>query len=265
VCEIFCPNKICCNKRKTNKVNPCRGKRYFESSKSSTYFSLNKTFESKYIVYRKGAKVHGILGEDTVRLGSDASGGLSVPRTQIGQAKIIDDYFTGHRYDGIIGMAFSSLSRSGFVPPFELASSLGLVEPVFTFYMKSAGGRAEDEYGGAITYGGLDREHCSEDIFYKQLESTTYWKFKYNKEHDLYYIDCNADISAVVTIDRQKFTIEAKNLIIKLEEDVCILAIHGYSNYFASIWIFGAPFIRQYCTVYDIGNTRIGFAKSLQQ
>ncbi|KHJ88396.1 hypothetical protein OESDEN_11811 [Oesophagostomum dentatum] len=85
----------------------------------------------------------------------------------------------------------------------------------------------------------------------------------YNKKHDLYYIDCNTDISAVVTIDRQKFTIEAKNLIIKVEEGICILAIHGYSNYFASVWIFGAPFIRQYCTVYDIGNTRIGFAKSL--
>ncbi|KHJ79936.1 hypothetical protein OESDEN_20401, partial [Oesophagostomum dentatum] len=95
VCEVFCPNKICCNKRKMNKVNPCRGKRYFESSKSSTYSSLNKTFESEYIVYRKGAKVHGILGEDTVRLGGEGSGELVVPRTQIGQANIIDDYFIG--------------------------------------------------------------------------------------------------------------------------------------------------------------------------
>lgn len=33
---------------------------------------------------------------------------------------------------------------------------------------------------------------------------------------------------------------------------------------FGPTWIFGDPFIRQYCQIYDIGNERIGFAESLQ-
>ncbi len=28
-------------------------------------------------------------------------------------------------------------------------------------------------------------------------------------------------------------------------------------------WIFGCPFIRSYCNIYDVGQNRIGFAKSI--
>ncbi|KHJ88397.1 eukaryotic aspartyl protease [Oesophagostomum dentatum] len=214
-----------------------------------------------------------------------------------------------HPIDGVIGMAFSELSYNGFVPPLERAGDLGIVEPIFTVYMERVGGKAENVYGGTITYGGLDSEHCSERVSYYPLSTTSYWKFKvdsfamgsyllkrrvdaifdtassfigtaypsmadqiaekvgakYNKEHDLYYIDCNANVSAVITIDGEKFTVEAKNLIIQVEEDLCILALYGYQYFWGSVWILGTPFIRQYCTMYDIGNEKIGFAKSLQE
>lgn len=35
-------------------------------------------------------------------------------------------------------------------------------------------------------------------------------------------------------------------------------------NGFGPTWIFGDPFIRQYCQIYDIGNERIGFALTKQ-
>ncbi|VDK75857.1 unnamed protein product, partial [Cylicostephanus goldi] len=86
----------------------------------------------------------------------------------------------------------------------------------------------------------------------------------YDDELDLYSIDCNADVTANVNIAGANFTIESTNLIIKIHDDLCILALHHFEMFWAAQFILGAPFIKQYCTVYDVHNKQIGFAKSLQ-
>ncbi|KIH65902.1 eukaryotic aspartyl protease [Ancylostoma duodenale] len=203
-------------------------------------------------------------------------------------------------------MAFPFISFNDVVSPFERAWKLGLVEPIFTVYMKRVGWRSENVFGGVVTYGGLDTQHCGDVISYQPLAYATFWTFEvtnvtaggfvygykstaisdtgssffganahfvdeiasnltatYNKEHDLYYIDCNANASITITIGQRLYEIESKNLIIHVEADTCILALRGY-HFRGATWIFGAPFIRQFCNIYDMGNKQIGFANSLQ-
>jgi hypothetical protein len=80
---------------------------------------------------------------------------------------------------------------------------------------------------------------------------------------EVYYIDCNAKgADMVITISGTKYTIPAKELIVPTDGGKCYWAFFpmGESDGFAPNWIFGDPFIRQYCHVFDLGEERIGFA-----
>ncbi|KHJ91339.1 eukaryotic aspartyl protease [Oesophagostomum dentatum] len=281
----------------------------FDTATANSWVVDSECSAFKPLHYRNDASVRGKIGSDTIGLGwSNHEAQLPVPGTLFGQAYEIHDYFADHPYDGVIGMAFSRLSYYGLVPPFERAAQLGLVEPIFTVYMKRVGGKAENQLGGLITYGGIDKEHCSETVSYTDVSTAKYWVFTvdsftmgsysykrsvdaisdtassfigtayqyeareiaesvnatYSKEHDLYYIDCDATVSATITIANEDFTVESKNLIIEVDDGICILAIYGYQSFWGANYILGTPFVRQYCTIYDIGNKKIGFARSLE-
>ncbi|RCN52841.1 eukaryotic aspartyl protease [Ancylostoma caninum] len=323
-CKVFCPHQLCCKTKMPRKRNPCRGKRFFESKKSSSYIAMNGTWGMRY---RPGGAAKGFFGNDTFRFGDSGTAQLVVPGAKFGQANEIDESLAEHPVDGVVGLAFSSLSFNDAVSPFEQAWKLGLVQPIFTVYMKHVGWKAENVFGGVFTYGGLDKQHCGEVIDYRPLSVATFWKFKvakitagkyvyryeaeafadtsssfigttsYNakdiasklkatmiddqltavghpsklemcskfvEEHDLFYINCNSNASMTLTIGKLQYTIESKNLIIHVDDDKCILAVYGYATLWGNSWALGAPFLRQFCTVYDMGKEQIGFAKPLQ-
>ncbi|EYC31697.1 hypothetical protein Y032_0003g1189 [Ancylostoma ceylanicum] len=307
VCEVFCPDRACCEIEAPMGINPCKGKRYFESAKSSSYVPVDGRWWMAYRPHRKLA--FGFYGNDTLRFGGSGTKQLVVPVTKIGFADKIDNYFGKRSLDGILGMAFPFLSYNDVVSPFEQAWKLGLVEPIFTVYMERVGWEAENVYGGAVTYGGLDTQHCGDVIAYQPLTTAypTFWQIEvdnfttggfvyeypasaisdtsssffgvnsffveeiasnmsatYSKDHDLYFIDCDANPSITISIGKRLYEIESKNLIIHVEGDTCILAIYHYS-FIGGTWVLGAPFIRQFCTIYDMANKQIGFAKSLQK
>ncbi|KAK6758898.1 hypothetical protein RB195_016245 [Necator americanus] len=304
ICEIFCPENVCCEKRLHKKRNPCRGKANFESKRSSTYQQM----EGKWsFTYRSGASAEGIFGNDTVRFGEVGKKQLIVPKVKFGQALKLNDDFLDRPHDGFVGLAFSSLSFNGFVQPFEIAHQQGLVQPVFTIYMERVGGRVQNAFGGVVTFGGLDTKHCGDVIAYQPLSAPLYWKFNINNvtangvelmgymldaisdssatfitsypsnieilakalkakpsEDALYYIDCKADASISIGIGNQVYQIDGKNLIINVADNVCIVAIRETRNFWGTTWVFGTSFIRQYCHIYDMGNKQIGFARSLK-
>ncbi|RCN52840.1 hypothetical protein ANCCAN_00835 [Ancylostoma caninum] len=303
-CKVFCPHQICCKTKMPRKRNPCRGKRFFESKKSSSYIPMNGTWTTKY---RPNGTAKGFFGNDTFRFGDSGTAQLVVPGAKFGQANEIDESVAEHPVDGVVGLAFSSLSRNDAVSPFEQAWQLGLVQPIFTVYMKRVGWKAENVFGGVFTYGGLDKQHCGDVIDYQPLSESTFWEFKvarvtageyvyryeadaiadtsssfigttsykageiasklnatFVEEHDLYYINCNSNASMTLTIGKLQYTIESKNLIVHVDDDKCILALYGYINLWGPSWVLGAPFLRQFCTIYDMGNKQIGFAKPLQ-
>ncbi|KAF8355315.1 hypothetical protein PRIPAC_96938 [Pristionchus pacificus] len=81
----------------------------------------------------------------------------------------------------------------------------------------------------------------------------------------MFTIDCNAKIADLqLVIGSQTYSINYENMI-PMTSNKYALAMDPYTGGgFGPQWILGDPFIRQYCNIYDLGNKRMGFAKSNQ-
>jgi len=88
----------------------------------------------------------------------------------------------------------------------------------------------------------------------------------YNTSMGTYAVRCNAQYPNVnLWINSQNYALTYKTLTMgysATNSGWCPFAITPLSvNAGASIqWILGAPFIRQFCNIYDVGNKRLGFA-----
>ncbi|PAV86150.1 hypothetical protein WR25_24452 [Diploscapter pachys] len=153
----------------------CADKHRFDQTKSSTY---KKDYEQWQIEYGSG-EAAGFLGIDTVRFGDVGTTQLSVPKTQFGQAETIADVFTDDpAFDGILGLAFQSLSvLDDWEPVFINAIKQGLLDqPLFTVYLEHRGA-PNNVPGGVYTYGAIDTVNCGELIAYQPLSSATYFQY----------------------------------------------------------------------------------------
>ncbi|KIH67848.1 hypothetical protein ANCDUO_01819 [Ancylostoma duodenale] len=81
----------------------------------------------------------GFYGNDTIRLGDHGADQLVLSQIKFGQATELSFYFLGTPYDGVLGLAFSALSKDYYVPPFEQAYKRRLVDPMFTLFMERNG------------------------------------------------------------------------------------------------------------------------------
>lgn len=87
---------------------------------------------------------------------------------------------------------------------------------------------------------------------------------EYDKEQDAYLINCDAKYDPVTfIINDRPYTLSSAvlTLDVGIGENKCLFGIYPYDLGFPQ-WILGDPFIRQYCNIYDIGLSRIGFAKA---
>uniref|UniRef100_A0A2Q4STM4 Peptidase A1 domain-containing protein n=1 Tax=Caenorhabditis japonica TaxID=281687 RepID=A0A2Q4STM4_CAEJA len=89
----------------------------------------------------------------------------------------------------------------------------------------------------------------------------------YDDFNQIYNIDCKANPGTLdITIGSNVYSIQPVNYIVDDGTGNCLFAAFPFDfGGFGPSWILGDPFIRQYCNIYDIGNTRIGFAPSLQK
>jgi len=135
------------------------------SSKSSTYVANGTKF---YIEYGSGP-VAGFLSQDKTIVGS-----LNVP-TQV-FAEITDvsglglAYAVG-KFDGILGLAWPSISVDGVIPVFtNLVASGVLDQSVFSFSLGK-----EDGQPGELMIGGIDQSKYTGSLQYVPLSNETYW------------------------------------------------------------------------------------------
>ncbi|ETN75914.1 eukaryotic aspartyl protease [Necator americanus] len=327
VCQVFCPDPKCCeHTREFKQVNACKDKHRFDQKNSNTYVKTNKTwaiavsflaslkfycslsretFFKKKLQYGTG-DARGFFGRDTVRLGAEGKDQLVINDTWFGQAEHIAEFFSNTFLDGILGLAFQELSEGGVAPPIIRAIDLGLLDqPIFTVYFENVGDK-EGVYGGVFTWGGLDPDHCEDEVTYEQLTEATYWQFRlkgvssknfsstagweaisdtgtslngaprgilrgiarqYNGQYvasqGLYVVDCSKNVTVDVTIGDRNYTMTAKNLVLEIQADICIMAFFEMDMFIGPAWILGDPFIREYCNIHDIEKKRIGFAAVL--
>jgi hypothetical protein len=77
--------------------------------------------------------------------------------------------------DGILGLAFSSISVGGVPAPMDaLVTSGALTVPTFAFYL----GGGSNGVNSELVFGGVDEKHYTGDFTYVNLNAETYWQVK---------------------------------------------------------------------------------------
>ena len=84
---------------------------------------------------------------------------------------------TSRRFDGIMGLAYDTISVNHIVPPFYQMMNQKLVDsPVFSFRL----GSSEDDGGEAI-FGGIDESAYTGKLEYVPVRRKAYWEVELEK------------------------------------------------------------------------------------
>lgn len=114
----------------------------------------------------------GFLSHDTITIGS-----ATVKQQTFGEGL---SFFAFSGYDGVIGMAYPSLSVQNVTPVFYNMISEGVVQkPVFGFYFKKPKSFDALESGyGELMLGASDPSHFIGHLSYVPVDNKTYWQIK---------------------------------------------------------------------------------------
>eukprot|EP01090_Pellita_catalonica_P008852 TRINITY_DN19916_c0_g1_i1.p1 TRINITY_DN19916_c0_g1~~TRINITY_DN19916_c0_g1_i1.p1 ORF type:complete len:385 (+),score=56.81 TRINITY_DN19916_c0_g1_i1:142-1296(+) len=272
-------------------TGPCPYKHKYYQTQSSTY---KPNGEKITIQYGTGSMI-GYLSEDNVQV----TPGLTVKEATFGQATSIAEFFNQTQTDGILGLGFTDIAADGVTPIFMDMVKQNLVpEPIFSVYLDSKNGDensaivfgATDQryYTGSFHYvdllldsywmiwfedfyvGGKDQDFC---IFLDCIAIVdTGTSVLVGPKADILTItsqitvDPNcSNIKSLPNIDikigGKMMTLTPEIYVIQEQTSVgmqCALGIDSAEG--LPFWIFGDTFIRQFYTVFDVGQSRVGFA-----
>ncbi|KAI1304075.1 hypothetical protein EDD11_005249 [Mortierella claussenii] len=167
----------------------CKTRRVTFNRASSTSF---KPVKGKFqISYGDGSNVTGILGQDRVNIA-----GLVIENQTIGLATTESTSFSNDVVDGILGLAYSSItSVPGILTPMENMIEQRLIEsPVFSVWL----GRSSEGGGGEYRFGGYDKERFEGDLTWVPVTLKRYWQVKCD---GLFFGDVDLGMKADVIID----------------------------------------------------------------
>eukprot|EP00529_Nitzschia_sp_RCC80_P021303 CAMPEP_0113519682 /NCGR_PEP_ID=MMETSP0014_2-20120614/43664_1 /TAXON_ID=2857 /ORGANISM="Nitzschia sp." /LENGTH=413 /DNA_ID=CAMNT_0000417445 /DNA_START=5 /DNA_END=1246 /DNA_ORIENTATION=- /assembly_acc=CAM_ASM_000159 len=140
-------------------------KHKFDHDKSSTYTEDGSDFE---IMYGSGS-VKGFFSLDDVLLADDIV--INAQKfAEVTDAGGLGMAYSLGKFDGILGMGFSSISIGGAPTVFENAIKQNKVDqPIFSFYLGDNG-------PGELTFGGYDSSKFEGELQSVKLDAATYWQ-----------------------------------------------------------------------------------------
>lgn len=142
----------------------------YDHDSSSTYKANGSEFS---IQYGSGA-MEGYVSRDTLALGD-----LIIPKQDFAEATSEPGLaFAFGKFDGILGLAYNTISVNKIVPPIYNAIDQGLLdEPVFAFRL---GDTSKDENdGGVATFGGYDKSQFTGKITWLPVRRKAYWEVSF--------------------------------------------------------------------------------------
>jgi saccharopepsin len=143
----------------------------YDSSTSSSYRKNGSDFS---IQYGSGA-VEGFVSQDTLRIGS-----LTIPKQDFAEVTSEPGLaFMLAKFDGILGLAYNSISVNHITPPIYNAIDQGLLdEPVFAFRLGDTS--KDSNNGGVATFGGIDQDQYTGRITYLPVRRKAYWEVEFD-------------------------------------------------------------------------------------
>ncbi|KAI9444480.1 acid protease [Lactarius indigo] len=271
----------------------CSGHTLYNPKSSSTSSDVRQTFE---LQYADGSTVSGEQYTDTVTLA-----GYKATRQTLGAATTFSSEFQSDQFpaDGVLGMAYESISDYGASPVFQTLVSQGQVSvPVFSFYLS--------ESGSELYIGGTNKDHYKGSFTYMPVTTLGYWQGPFDKisvkgrtvvrggDFDaiidtgttqvvgdpenvqalydripgsnyvgsgIWTIPCDFNTSVSITFSGKEFQINAStfNLGRILPDSSDCVGGFGAMDQFG-IWTIGDVFLRNVYTTFDLGKNRVGFA-----
>ncbi|GAA5985374.1 hypothetical protein JCM11641_006380 [Rhodosporidiobolus odoratus] len=259
----------------------------YDAKSSSTYKANGTEFKIQY----GSGSLEGVISNDVMTIGD-----LSIKGQDFAESTNEPGLaFAFGKFDGILGLAYDTISVQHVVPPFYNMLQQSLLDaPLFAFWL------GKDPEQGEATFGGVDKAHYTGDITYVPVRRKGYWEVELEKvkfgEEELELentgaaIDTGTSLIALPTdlaelINRDIDTVECSTVPTlppltfyfggkpyKLEASDYILEVQGtcMSAFMGldipapmgPIWIIGDVFLRKFYTVYDLGKNAVGFAKS---
>jgi saccharopepsin len=144
----------------------CYLKPRYQSTASSTYVANGTIFQ---ILYGSGP-VSGFISQDTVVVGN-----ITVTNqgfAQVTNASGLGLAFAIGQFDGILGLAWDSISVDRTVPVFQtMMNEHPELEKLFSFYLPDT-----DTGKGVLTFGGIDKSHYTGTLQTVKLTNETYWE-----------------------------------------------------------------------------------------
>uniref|UniRef100_A0A1A7XB74 Napsin A aspartic peptidase n=1 Tax=Iconisemion striatum TaxID=60296 RepID=A0A1A7XB74_9TELE len=143
----------------------------YNSKKSSTYVKNGTEFS---IRYGRGS-LSGFISEDTVSVA-----GLPVANQQFGEAvKQPGITFAVARFDGVLGMAYPSISVANVTPVFDTAMAAKLLpQNIFSVYISR---NTTAAVGGELVLGGTDPQYYTGDLHYVNVTRKAYWQISMDR------------------------------------------------------------------------------------
>ncbi|GAB1287982.1 Chymosin [Apodemus speciosus] len=245
--ELWVPSVYCSSR-------VCRNHHRFDPSKSFTFQNLSKPL---FVQYGTG-RVEGFLAYDTVTVSdivvSHQTVGLSTQEP--------GDIFTYSPFDGILGLAYPTFASKYSVPIFDNMMSRHLVaQDLFSIYMSritindevvacQGGCPAVLDTGTALLTGpGRDILSIQQAIGAVQ------------GHYDQFVIDCwRLDImpTVVFEINGREFPLPPSAYTNQFQGSCSSGFKQG-----SQMWILGDVFIREFYSVFDRANNRVGLAKAV--
>lgn len=136
--------------------------------------SLYKANGSEFAIQYGSGLLEGYVSQDTVSLG-----GLVIPNQDFAEATNEPGLaFAFGKFDGILGLAYDTISVNKIVPPIYNAINQGLLDTAqFAFAL---GDTSKDENdGGVATFGGYDTTAFTGDIKWLPVRRKAYWEVSF--------------------------------------------------------------------------------------